>query len=416
MKHLITPIALAAAFTLSNCNSPAKKAAESTSYPSKPVFNLYDDPNRFADVEILRYDVPGFEKLSLNQKLLVYYLSEAALCGRDMIYDQNNKNNLRLRKTLEELYVNYEGDKKANEFRYFEVYLKRFWMSNGIHHHYAENKLQAEFSSDFLMKMISASPKAQLPVGDSKDTTAFKKWLTDIIFNPAIEAKRVNKADGIDQIKESANNFYDGLTLKEVKAYYDPKKANDTVEPLSWGLNSKLVKENGKLVEKTWKVGGMYGASISKIVEWLTKAMSVAETAEQKAAMQLLIDFYKSGDLKTWDAYNIAWVKDVNSSIDYINGFIEVYHDAIGMRANYESAIEINDAEASKRMAIIAANAQWFEDNSPINKEHKKSKVVGITYKVVNVAMEAGDLAPSTAIGVTYQMQNGSEKNMALNL
>ncbi len=400
MKLLITPFAIAVALTLSNCNTPAKKVADSTSYPAKPVFNLYDDPNRFADVEILRYDVPGFDKLSLNQKLLVYYLSEAALCGRDMIYDQNNKNNLRLRKTLEELYVNYEGDKKANEFRYFEVYLKRFWMSNGIHHHYAENKLQAEFSSDFLMTMIAAAPKAQLPVGDNKDTTAFKKWLVDIIFNPAVEAKRVNKADGIDQIKGSANNFYEGLTLKEVKGFYDPKKANDTVEPISWGLNSKLIKENGSIVEKTWKVGGMYGQSISKIVEWLTKALAVAETAEQKAAMQLLIDFYNSGDLKTWDAYNIAWVKDVNSSIDYINGFIEVYHDAIGMRANYESAIEINDAEASKRMAIIAANAQWFEDNSPINKEHKKSKVVGITYKVVNVAMEAGDLAPSTAIGV----------------
>lgn len=400
MKHLISPLALAAALLMSNCNNPAKKSAENSSYLPNPIFNLYDDPNRFADIEILRYDVPGFEKLSLNQKLLVYYLSEAALCGRDIIYDQNNKNNLRLRKTLEELYVNYEGNKNANEFKYFEVYLKRFWMSNGIHHHYAENKLQAEFSSDFLLGMMAAAPKAQLPIGDSKDTAAFKKWLVDLIYNPAIETKRVNKADGIDHIKGSANNFYEGLTAKEVEAFYAPMKAVDTITPISYGLNSKLIKSNNQIVEKVWKADGMYGASITKIIEWLNKALSVAETAEQKVAMQLLIDFYKSGDLKTWDAYNIAWVKDVNSSIDYINGFIEVYHDAIGMRANFESAVEINDVEASKRMSIIAANAQWFEDNSPINKEHKKAKVVGITYKVVNVAMEAGDLAPSTAIGI----------------
>lgn len=400
MKNIITPIALATALLFSQCGQQSKKTENGSNYPSKPVFKLYDDPNRFADIEILRYEVPGFENLTLNQKLLVYYLSEAALCGRDMIYDQNNKYNLRLRKTLEELYMNYKGDRKSDDFKYFEVYLKRFWTSNGIHHHYAENKIMPEFSSDFLLKMMTKSPKAALPLIDNNDTAGFKKWLIDIVFNPEFEAKRVNKAEGVDQIKMSANNFYEGLTQTEVEDFYKPKKQRDTVEPLSWGLNSKLTKENGAIVEKTWKVGGMYGASISKIVEWLSKAAAIAETPEQKKSLELLINFYNSGELKAWDTYNIAWVKDVKSSIDFINGFIEVYHDAIGMRANYESAVEVNDAEASKRMAIIAANAQWFEDNSPIEKVHKKSKVTGITYKVVNVAMEAGDLSPSTAIGI----------------
>lgn len=390
------------ALALSSWSCGNKNAMQNSdkNYESKPVFKLYEDPNRFADIEIIRYDVPGFEKLSLNQKLLVYYLSEATQSGRDMIFDQNNKNNLRLRKTLEELYVNYEGDKKADEFKYFEVHLKRFWMSNGIHHHYAENKILPEFSSAFLTEMIRQSPKAKLPLFDDKDSTKFKNWLVELLFNPELESKRVNKDEKVDQIKMSANNFYENLSDKEVKAFYEPKKAADTIEPLSWGLNSKLIKTGDQIVEKTWKVGGMYDASISKIVYWLEKAQGVAETPEQKTSIGLLIDFYKTGNLKTWDNYNIAWVKDVNSSIDFINGFIEVYHDAIGMRANFESAVEIKDMEASKRMSILAANAQWFEDNSPIEKAHKKSKVVGVTYNVVNVAMEAGDLAPSTAIGI----------------
>ena len=400
INHLIYPLVVAASIIVGSCNQQAKKSESGNSYPSKPVYKLYDDENRFADIQIIRYEVPGFENLSLNQKLLVYYLSEAALCGRDIVYDQNNKHNLRLRKTLEELYTNYEGDKKAKEFRYFEVYLKRFWMSSGIHHHYGETKINPEFSSDFLVNMISKSPKAKLPLLAENDTAGFKTWLVDLIFNPKVEFKRVNKADGIDIIKESANNFYEGVTFEEVEKYYAPKKAADTIEPLSWGLNSKLVKEGDQLIEKTWKVGGMYGSSISKIVEWLNKALTVAETPEQKTAFELLIKFYNSGDLKDWDIYNIAWVKDVNSSIDLINGFIEVYHDANGMRANYESAIEIKDFESSKRMAIIAKNAQYFEDNSPIEPSHKKAKVVGVTYNVVNVAMEAGDLAPATAIGI----------------
>ena len=361
---------------------------------------MYDDPNRFADIAILRYEVGGFDQLTLKQKQLVYFLGEAALCGRDIIYDQNNKNNLRLRNTLEELYVNYTGDKSSEDFKRFEVYLKRIWMSNGIHHHYAENKINAEFSSAFLKEMISKSPKAKLPLINANDQAGFDQWLIDLIFNPETETKRVNKAEGIDPIAASANNFYEGLTKKEVMDFYASKKKNDSINPISWGGNSKLIKQDGKIIEKTWKVGGMYGASIVKIVEWLEKAIEVSETPEQATALKLLVEFYRDGDLKTWDAYNIAWVKDVNSSIDVINGFIEVYHDPIGMRAGFESAVEINDPEASKRMAIIAQNAQWFEDNSPIEALYKKANVVGITYKVVNVVMEGGDMSPSTAIGV----------------
>ena len=386
---------------LSACNSNSKKTESAKNeYPSKPVFKLYDDPNRFADIAILRYEVGGFNQLTLKQKQLVYFLSEAALCGRDIIYDQNNKNNLRLRNTLEELYVNYTGDKSSEDFKRFEVYLKRIWMSNGIHHHYAENKINAEFSSAFLKEMISKSPKAKLPLINANDQAGFDQWLIDLIFNPETETKRVNKAEGIDPIAASANNFYEGLTKKEVMDFYASKKKNDSINPISWGGNSKLIKQDGKIIEKTWKVGGMYGASIVKIVEWLEKAIEVSETPEQATALKLLVEFYRDGDLKTWDAYNIAWVKDVNSSIDVINGFIEVYHDPIGMRAGFESAVEINDPEASKRMAIIAQNAQWFEDNSPIEALYKKANVVGITYKVVNVVMEGGDMSPSTAIGV----------------
>lgn len=381
-------------------NNTQSKAG--VSYPANVVFPLYQDPNRFADIALLRYKVNGFEQLSLQQKALVYYLSEAALCGRDIIYDQNNKNNLRLRTFLESLYLNYQGDRNNDDFKRFEVYLKRFWMSNGIHHHYAETKIQPEFSSDFFTEIIANAPKASWPMPQSMDSSAFKNWAIELLFNPSTDAKRVNKSDGVDPIAASANHFYEGLSRKEVEAFYASKKQNDTVEPLSWGLNSCLVKDNNSntIKEKTWKIGGMYSAAISKMVEWLEKAVAVAETKEQAEALKLLIAFYTTGDLKTWDDYNIAWVKDVNSTVDVINGFIEVYHDAIGMRAGFESAVEINDFEASKRMSTLAQNAQWFEDNSPIEPSHKKQNVTGITYKVVNVVMEGGDLAPSTAIGI----------------
>ena len=384
----------------SSCSNAVKNNTNPKSSDSaNVVFKLYDNENRFADLEILRYDVPGFEKLSLQQKTLVYYLSEAALCGRDIIYDQNNKYNLQLRKTLEEIYTNFEGDKTTQDFRRFEVFLKRIWTSNGVHHHYAENKISPEFSSNYLLALIKQSPKAKLPMQGSTAEN-FNNWLIDFIFNPKTEAKRVNKANGIDQIAESANNFYEGVSEEQVENYYGPKEAADSIDPISWGLNSKMVMENSELIEKTWKVGGMYNMAISKIVYWLEKALTVTENKEQNDALKLLIEFYRTGNLKTWDAYNIAWVKDVNSSIDVINGFIEVYHDAKGRRANFESLVEIKDMEASDRMKTLAQNAQWFETNSPIDAKYKKAKVTGITYNVVNAVMEGGDMSPSTAIGV----------------
>ncbi len=390
-----------AILVLNSCSNNGKKNDSGIGSDSaKIVYKLYPDENRFADVELLRYEVPSFNALTLQQKTYVYYLSQAAACGRDINYDQNNKHNLRLRKTLEELYVNFQGDRKSDDFKRFEVLLKRIWISNGIHHHYGENKLQAEFSSNYFLSLLNQSPKAQLPLIKDKDTIGFRTWLIDLIFNPNIAAKRVNKAEGVDKIALSANNFYEGLTEEEVNSFYSEKKHNDSIRPISWGLNSKLVKENGEIKEKVWKANGMYGASITKMVEWLEKAITVADNKEQKDALNLLVSFYKTGDLKTWDAYNIAWVKDVNSVIDVVNGFIEVYHDAIGMRANFESAIEINDFEASKRMKTLGENAQYFENNSPIEAKYKKERVTGITYKVVNVAFEGGDLAPSTAIGI----------------
>jgi len=357
--------------------------------------------DRFADIQVLRYQVPGFDMLSLERKLFVYHLSEAALSGRDIIYNQNYKHNLRIRKTLEEIYTKYEGDKSTEAFKQFETYLKRFWFSNGIHHHYAETKMLPEFTKEDLANFMANSKTAAWPLlTEGQDIKSYLDWLTPILFDPKVDGKRVNKDEGVDKIQASAGNFYENVSEAEVVKYYDMKADTNSQEPLSLGLNSKLVKENGTLTEKVWKVGGMYGAAISVMVSHLEKALPYAENEEQSKALALLIEYYKTGSLKTWDDFNIAWVKDVKSSVDLIHGFIEVYHDPIGLRANYESCVQIDDAEASARMSTVSANAQWFEDNSPILPEHKKKEVKGVTYKVVNVAMEAGDLAPSTAIGI----------------
>ncbi len=361
--------------------------------------------DRFADLEVLRYEIKGFEELTAKQKELAYYLYEAANSGRDIIYDQKYKHNLKIRKTLEAIYNSYKGERTSAEWKKFEVYAKRVWFSNGIHHHYSNLKFIPGCSYAYFEGLVKASDMKQLPL-EGKTLSVFLGEMKPIIFDPNVDPKSVDLAPGIDNVKASANNFYEGVTQEEVEAYYASRMSKDDGEPISWGLNSKMVKENGEIAEKVWKVGGMYSPAIEKIVGWLEKAAPVAENAQQKLALELLVKFYQTGDLKTWDEYNIAWVSDVNSRLDVVNGFIEVYGDAIGKRASFESVVSMKDMEATKMIAKIAAEAQWFEDNSPIMAEHKKKEVKGITAKVITVIQEAGDAAPSTPIGINLPNAN----------
>jgi len=363
------------------------------------------DAERFADLQVLRYEVKGFDELSLQQKQLAYYLYEAAMCGRDIIYDQKYKYNLTIRKTIDAIFSTYTGDKSTDDWKKFEVYAKRIWFSNGIHHHYSNMKMMPEFSQEYFVTLIKNCDPKLLPL-DGTDMEGLTKTLTPILFDEKVDAKIVDQSAGIDNIKASANNFYEGLNQKEVEAYYAKMADKSNKTPIMYGLNSKLVKENGKIVEKTWKVGGMYSPAIEKIVYWLEKAIGVAENAEQKLSLEKLVQFYKSGDLKDFDEYSIAWVKDVNSRLDVVNGFIEVYGDAIGKRGSFESVVSMKDMEATKTIAAIAKEAQWFEDNSPIAAEHKKKEVKGITAKVITVIAEAGDAAPSTPIGINLPNSN----------
>ena len=357
------------------------------------------EADRFADVQILRYQVPGFETLTPKQKELAYYLYEAALCGRDIIWDQKYRNNLKVRRTIETIWKTYKGDRSTAEFHKFEDYAKQVWFSNGIHHHYASDKIIPGFSFEYFQELINKSDKPQLPL-DGKTVEQLVASMQSVMFDPTVDSKTVNLAGGIDNVTGSANNFYEGVTQKEVEEYYASKTDTKSKTPLSYGLNSKIVKENGKIVEKTWKVGGMYTQAIEKIVYWLEKAVTVAENDQQKKALELLVQYYRTGDLKTFDDYSVAWVKDVNSTIDVVNGFIEVYQDAIGKRGSYESVVSIKDFEATKKIETIAKNAQWFEDNSPLLPNHKKKEVVGIIGKSINVIVESGDAAPSTPIGI----------------
>ncbi len=356
--------------------------------------------DQFADVQILRYEIPGFEDLTPKQKELVYYLYQAGLSGRDIIYDQNYKHNLVIRRTLEAIVNNYSGDKTTEAHEQFMTYVKRVWFSNGIHHHYSTQKIAPGFSSAYFAELFNSVPEDELPLVEGETKQALLQKLTPLIFDMSIDAKRVNQDEDVDMVAESANNFYEGVTEREVERFYANMMKGAGERPVSYGLNSKVVKENGRLVEKVYKVGGMYSEAIEKIVYWLEKASSVAENDMQKAAFDKLIQYYKSGDLKDFDTYNVAWVADTASVVDLINGFIEVYGDAMGYKGAYESVVSIRDKEASERMAVLAHNAQWFEENSPIMDEYKKKEVTGISYKVVTVAAEAGDAAPSTPIGI----------------
>ncbi|MDC8000677.1 dihydrofolate reductase [Aequorivita todarodis] len=348
----------------------------------------------FGDVKILRYQIPGWDKLTLKEQKLVYYLTQAGLEGRDIMWDQNYRHNLTIRKALENVYVNYKGDKTTDDWKNFETYLKRVWFSNGIHHHYSNDKLKPEFSSEYLKQLLTDT------------NTTLEGEAFDVIFNDA-DSKKVNQAKGVDNVLESAVNFYGpDVTKKDVENFYATKKSPDPKKPLSFGLNSKLVKENGELKELVYKSGGLYGPAIDKIIGWLEKAQGVAENKAQGDAIGLLIEYYKTGDLQTWDDYNVAWTAATQGNIDYINSFIEVYNDPLGYTGSYETIVQINDFDMSEKMAVLSENAQWFEDNSPLMPEHKKKNVVGVTYKVVNVAGEAGDASPSTPIGVNLPNAN----------
>lgn len=381
-----------------------KSDSESQIQPAADPSGVVVD--RFADLQVLRYELPDFEKLDLQKKKLVYFLTQAGLSGRDIIYDQNYKHNLKIRRTLEAIYETFPGDRTTEDFKAFEVYIKRVWFSNGIHHHYSTAKITPEFSPEYFKMLINESSEESLPLEGFMDKNDLSDFLTTILFDPKIDAKRVNKDPGVDNVVASANNFYEDITHKEVEAFYASKKQSGSYQDPLWGLNSKLMKENGTIVEKVWKIGGMYSAAIEKIIFWLDKAAEVAENEAQEKALRLLIEYYQTGDLAKFDEYCIAWVQDTASTVDVINGFIEVYGDAIGYKGSFESVVQYNDFEASERMASLSTNAQWFEDNSPVLKQHKKEKVTGISYKVITVAGEAGDAAPSTPVGINLPNSN----------
>ena len=361
---------------------------------------------QFADLQLLRYKVHGFEELPLEQKKLVYYLSEAALQGRDILFDQNGKYNLIIRKMLETVYTDYQGDRNDANFKAMETYLKRVWFSNGIHHHYAADKFVPGFTPEFFKQALESVDAAKLPLAEGETLEALCNEVFPVIFDAKVMAKRVNQADGEDLVLTSASNYYDNVTQAEAEAFYGKmKNPNDTM-PVMFGMNSRLVKENGKVQEKVWKSGGLYGQAIDKIIYWLEKALTVAENDKQKAVIEKMIQFYKDGDLKTFDEYAILWVKDLDSRVDFVNGFTESYGDPLGMKASWESIVNFKDLVATKRTETISDNAQWFEDHSPVDKRFKKEEVKGVSAKVITGAIIAGDLYPATAIGINLPNSN----------
>jgi len=372
--------------------------------------NFKYQTEQFADLAILRFKVPGFEELTLKQKELVYYLYEAALSGRDIYYDQNFKHNLEIRKTLEAIAASYGGDRENDQFKKFMIYTKRVWFSGGIHHHYSNMKFRLEFTKEYFAELVKGSDAKLLPLADGENADSFIKKITPIIFDPEIAEMKVNKDAKNDLVKSSAVNFYEGVTQKEVEAFYNKLQDKNNPRPVWHGLNSKVVKENGAVIEKTWKVGSMYSPAIEKIVYWLEKAVTVAENDAQKTILQKLIEYYKTGDLKTWDEYNKLWVQDTVSRVDVVNGFIEVYNDPLGYKGSFESIVSIKDMDATKRIDAISKQAQWFEDNSPIADEHKKKNVVGISAKVITVVVESGESSPSTPIGINLPNSNWIRK------
>ncbi len=385
-------IASAIVFSCGGGKKATEAASETKEVITKEDFSF--NVEQFADIKVLRYQISGWENLTLKEQKLVYYLTEAGYSGRDIIWDQNYRHNLAIRKALENVYNAYEGDKSSNDWGNFETYLKRVWFANGIHHHYSNAKFVPDFSSEYLNELLTAT------------NTKLEGEAFDVIFNDK-DSKKVNQAKGTDNVLESAVNFYGpNVTNADVASFYGKMESPDPKKPLSYGLNSQLVKENGVLKERVYKSGGLYGTAIDEIVKWLELAQGVAENEAQGNALVLLIDYYKTGDLQTWDDYNVAWTAATEGNIDYINSFIEVYNDPLGYRGSYETIVQIKDFDMSEKMSVVSGNAQWFEDNSPLMEAHKKKNVVGVTYKVVNVAGEAGDASPSTPIGVNLPNAN----------
>ncbi len=385
----------------SQTNPSPKKMTTKVSTVSKSKSVPFDYVSeQFADLRILRYEIPSFDELTLQQKTLLYYLSEAALCGRDIIWDQNYKYNLMVRKTLEAAISDYKGDVNLPEYKKLVEYTKRVWFSRGIHHHYSSAKFFPECSEKFLSQLIMSTNPSKLPMKSGETHENFNRLILPIIFDAKIAPKKVCLDADKDLVLSSAVNFYEGVNQQEATDFYDKLTDKTSKTPVMIGLNSKLIKENGVIVEKVWRVGGMYTMAIEKIVFWLEKAITVSENAAQKLALEKLVKFYQTGSLKDFDDYNIAWVKDTESAVDVVNGFIEVYEDPLGRKGSFESVVSIKDFEASKRIATIGANAQWFEDNSTLLPQHKKKNVKGISAKVINAVMESGDSSPSTPIGI----------------
>ena len=370
----------------------------------KNVFQYTDE--KFADLQLLHYKVEGFEELTLKQKKLIYYLSEAALYGRDILFDQNGKYNLRIRKMLEAIYTLNGIDRKTDDFIAMEIYLKRIWFSNGIHHHYSYDKFNPGFSADYLRSLITMVEPKKLPLQIGQSVDDFCEEIFPVIFDPTIDAKKLNQSEGEDLLLTSASNYYDGVSQSEAESFYEAQKDSTDKTPVMYGLNSRLVKEMGVLKEKVWKSGGLYAEAIDKILYWLKKAKDVAENEKQAVVIQELIEFYETGNLKKFDGYSILWVKDVESRIDFNNGFIETYGDPLGFKASWESIVNFKDLVATHRTDVISKNAQWFEDHSPVDSRFKKKNVKGVSAKVITAAILSGDLYPASAIGINLPNSN----------
>ncbi len=398
MKKFI--LAIASMALLAGCDNANQKDDNMKSSD----FNWVVD--RFDDIEVIRYRVNDFESLTAKQKELIYYLSEAAVYGRDILFDQNNRWNLAVRRTLESVYQNFNGDKNSEEYNNFEKYLKKVWFANGIHHHYSTDKFHPEFSEAFFAEQLNALPDSKLPLQKNQTKADFITMISEVIFNPEVYPKGVNQTEGEDMVLTSANNYYHGVTQKEVEAFYEAKKDPNDHRPVMWGMNSRVVKNNGKVEELVWKIDGLYTEALEKVVYWLEKAVNVAETPEQKVVLQKLISYYKSGCLKEFDDYTISWVYDLNSQIDFVNGFTESYGDPLGMKASWESLVNFKDMKATKRTEIISENAQWFENNSPVEDRFKKETVKGVSAKVITAAMLGGDCYPASPLGINLPNSN----------